>query len=69
LSRKSSVAAALEKKLTEIDTGVRGSPVWRDKEDLLASVPGVGSLTGKQIASLAGLAPIPASPASGRAKA
>jgi transposase len=68
--------AALEKELTEIDaeidTGVRGSPAWRDKEDLLASVPGVGqitarsliaelpelgSLTGKQIASLAGLAP------------
>jgi len=68
--------AALEKELTEIDAeidaGVRGSPAWRDKEDLLASVPGVGSitarsliaelpelgsLTGKQIASLAGLAP------------
>ena len=67
---------ALENELTEIDTeidtGVRGSPAWRDKEDLLASVPGVGaitarsliaelpelgSLTGKQIASLAGLAP------------
>ena len=68
--------AALEKELTEIDAeidmGVRGSPAWRDKEDLLASVPGVGSitarsliaelpelgsLTAKQIASLAGLAP------------
>jgi transposase len=68
--------AALEKELaeidTEIDTGVRGSPAWRDKEDLLASVPGVGAVTArtliaelpelgtldnKQIASLAGLAP------------
>jgi transposase len=51
---------------------VRGSPAWREKEDLLASVPGVGpvtarsliaelpelgSLDNKQIASLAGLAP------------
>jgi transposase len=68
--------AALEKELaeidTEIDTGVRGSPAWRDKEDLLASVPGVGAVTArtliaelpelgtldnKKIASLAGLAP------------
>jgi transposase len=51
---------------------VRGSPAWREKEDLLASVPGVGPITartliaelpelgtldGKRIASLAGLAP------------
>jgi transposase len=51
---------------------VRGSPAWREKEDLLASVPGVGPITaltliaelpepgaldGKQIASPAGLAP------------
>ena len=68
--------AALEKELAEIDgeidAGVRGSPVWREKEDLLASVPGVGPITartllaelpelgdldGKKIASLAGLAP------------
>jgi transposase len=68
--------AALEKELTEldhdIDDAVRGSSVWREKEDLLASVPGVGSTTArtliaelpelgtldrKQIASLAGLAP------------
>lgn len=67
---------ALEKELAEIDqeidTGVRGSPAWRETEDLLASVPGVGSITArtliaelpelgtldnKQIASLAGLAP------------
>lgn len=57
---------------TDIDDAVRGSPAWREKEDLLASVPGIGpvisrtliaelpelgSLGRKQIASLAGLAP------------
>jgi transposase len=56
----------------EIDKTVRGTPVWRDKEDLLASVPGIGKtiartllaelpelgrLNPKQIAALAGLAP------------
>jgi transposase len=56
----------------EIDRTVRGTPVWRDKEDLLASVPGIGKtiartllaelpelgrLDPKQIAALAGLAP------------
>jgi transposase len=45
--------AALEKELaeidTEIDTGVRGSPAWRDKEDLLASVPGVGAVTARTL--------------------
>jgi transposase len=68
--------AVLEKELAsvdaEIDDGVRGSPAWQAKEDLLASVPGVGPVTArtllaelpelgtldnKQIASLAGLAP------------
>ena len=68
--------AALEKELAEldrdIDDAVRSSPVWREKEDLLASVPGVGSkiahaliaglpelgtLNRKQVAGLAGLAP------------
>jgi transposase len=68
--------AALEKELSEIDgeidTGVRGSPAWREREDLLASVPGVGAITArtllaelpelgqldnKKIAALAGLAP------------
>ncbi|HEY0327910.1 MAG TPA: IS110 family transposase [Rhodopseudomonas sp.] len=68
--------AVLEKELTaidqDIDTMVRGSPVWRAKEDLLASVPGIGSkiartliaelpelgsLGRREIASLAGLAP------------
>jgi transposase len=56
----------------DIDKTVRGTPIWRDKEDLLASVPGVGKtiartllaelpelgrLNPKQIAALAGLAP------------
>jgi len=56
----------------EIDKTVRGTPVWRDKEDLLSSVPGIGktiartllaelpelgSLTPKQAAALVGLAP------------
>ncbi len=68
--------AALQKELSEvdgeIDDAVRGSPTWRDKEDLLASVPGVGkviartliaelpelgTLDRRQIAALAGLAP------------
>jgi len=70
------VVTSLEDALREldahIDTTVRGTPVWRDKEDLLASVPGVGktiartllaelpelgSLSPKQIGALAGLAP------------
>jgi len=68
--------AALQKELStleaEIDTVVRGSPAWREKEDLLASVPGVGkiiartllaelpelgSLDRRKVASLVGLAP------------
>ena len=67
---------ALEKELvsvdTDIDDAVRSSPAWRETEDLLASVPGVGPviartliaelpelgrLDRKQIAALAGLAP------------
>lgn len=66
----------LEKELPEIDgdidTLVRGSPAWREKEDLLVTFPGVkntlartflaevpelGRLTRREIASLAGLAP------------
>jgi len=57
---------------SDLDDAVRGSPVWRAKEDLLATVPGVGSgiartliadlpelgtVGHKQIAALAGLAP------------
>jgi transposase len=67
---------ALQKELTsvdaDIDDAVRGSPAWREKEDLLTSVPGVGptiartlmaelpelgKLDRKEIAALAGLAP------------
>ena len=68
--------AALQKELssleTDIDETVRGSPAWRAKEDLLASVPGVGktiartllaelpelgSLDRRKVAALVGLAP------------
>lgn len=57
---------------SDIDDSVRGSPVWCEKEDLLQSVPGVGpitarsllaelpelgTLTRREVASLAGLAP------------
>ncbi len=67
---------ALQKELTsvetDIDDAVRGSPAWREKEDLLQSVPGIGptisrtliaempelgTLDRKKIAALAGLAP------------
>ena len=68
--------ALLQKDLTEIerelDETIRGTPLWRDTEDLLRSFPGVGStlartliaelpelgrLDRRQIASLVGLAP------------
>lgn len=67
---------ALEKELSsleqDLDDSVRGSPVWREQEDLLASVPGVGKATARTllaelpelgrlsrraIAALAGVAP------------
>jgi transposase len=67
---------ALQKELSEvdreIDAEVRGSDIWREKEKLLASVPGVGPviartllaempelgrLDRREIAALAGLAP------------
>ncbi len=70
------IIKTLEKELPEvdgeIDTLVRGSPVWREKEDLLVSFPGIGNtlartllaempelgtLSRREIASLAGLAP------------
>ena len=66
----------LEKELPDIDgeigTLIRGSPVWREQEDLLVSVPGIGStlarnflaevpelgrLDRRRIASLVGVAP------------
>jgi transposase len=67
---------ALERELssveTDIDDAVRGSPAWREKEDLMSSVPSVGpaisrtliaelpelgTLDRKQIAALVGFAP------------
>jgi transposase len=67
---------ALEKELasvdTDIDDAMRASPAWREKEDLLASVPGIGPviartliaelpelgrLPRREIAALAGVAP------------
>ena len=70
------VVKTLETELSDLDTdigdAVRGSPAWREKEDLLASVPGVGPIIARtliaelpelgrlgrrQIAALAGLAP------------
>lgn len=45
--------AALQKELseleTDIDDAVRGSPAWRAKEDLLASVPGVGKIVARTL--------------------
>src|SRR5580698_1612846 len=44
---------ALEKELAEldgeIDDHVRGSPVWAEKEELLASVPGVGPVVARTL--------------------
>jgi transposase len=67
---------ALERELAsvedDLDDAVRSSPAWREKEDLLSSVPGVktaisrtliaelpelGTLDRKEIAALVGLAP------------
>lgn len=67
-----SIEDALKELDRDIDTHVRGTPVWREREDLLASVPGIGKtisrtllaelpelgrLNPRQIAALAGLAP------------
>ena len=70
------VVRVLEKELAaldqDIDTTVRGTPAWRAKEDLLASVIGIGTITARaliadlpelgalnrrQIAALVGVAP------------
>lgn len=70
------ILAALERELADLDAGmddqIRKSPLWRVRENLLTSVPGVGpkvartliaempelgSLDRREIASLAGLAP------------
>ena len=69
--------AFLERELAEvddeIDAGVRASPAWREAEELLVSVPGVGPVTARtliaelpelgqidrrKLAALAGVAPI-----------
>jgi transposase len=68
--------AMLQKDLSEIDeeikTTIRGTPVWREREELMRSVPGVGpglartiladvpeigTLDRKQLAALVGVAP------------
>jgi transposase len=45
--------AFLEKELAEvdgdIDAGVRASPVWRETEELLTSVPGIGPVTARTL--------------------
>jgi transposase len=83
LSKKSLVKALdrhlamLQKDLSaieeEIDTTVRGTPIWHEREELMTSVPGVGptlartiladvpeigTLDRKQIAALIGVAPL-----------
>lgn len=68
--------AALQKELSDLESGIdeaiKASPLWQAKEDLLASIPGIGPATARtliaelpelgtldrrQIAALAGLAP------------
>ncbi len=68
--------AALQKELSDLESGIdqaiKASPLWKAKEDLLASIPGIGSATARtliaelpelgtldrrQIAALVGLAP------------
>ena len=70
------VIKVLEKELSDLDEEIRddihGSPIWREKDDLLQSVPGIGknisamliaelpelgTLSRRKIASLVGLAP------------
>lgn len=71
------VVAVLEQELQDLDTELRdrlrASPMWREQEDLLQSVPGVGpaltfslladlpelgTLSRKQVAALVGVAPM-----------
>ena len=63
---------ALDQADTDLAEAIRQSPVWREKEALLRSVPGIvpvltttllanlpeGTLTHKQIAALVGVAPL-----------
>jgi len=63
----------LEETDSDLDNAVKGSPIWREKDDLLRSVPGVGkvlsrtmlslvpelgTLGKKQLAALVGVAPL-----------
>ena len=45
--------AQLEEIDSDLDKTVRGSPAWREKEDLLRSVPGVGKVLSRTLLSLA----------------
>ncbi len=64
---------ALERLEAELTTRIRSTPIWREADDLLRSVPGVGPVTScaliadlpelghldrRRIAALAGLAPV-----------
>lgn len=64
---------SLEEVNDEINKSIRNSPIWREKDDLLQSVPGIGpassatllsrlpelgTLNRKQIAALVGVAPL-----------
>ena len=64
---------ALERLEAELTTLIRSTPIWREADDLLRSVPGVGAVTScaliadlpelghldrRRIAALAGLAPV-----------
>ncbi len=65
--------SAIRKLDEELDNFIQGSPLWKEKGDLLRSVPGVGNITAftllaelpelgtldrKQIAALVGVAPL-----------
>lgn len=65
--------AELDRADNDLDQAIRQSPIWREHEDLLKSVPGIGpvvsrtllaelpelgTLNRKQIAALAGIAPL-----------
>lgn len=67
------LSSELNKLDSEIDDLLKGSPIWREKDNLLQSVPGVGSnlsktllaelpelgtLSRRKIAALAGVAPL-----------
>ena len=71
------IVAALQKELSDlerdIDESVRGTPAWREKDELLQSFPGIGpklsslliadlpelgTLTRRKIAALVGVAPM-----------